>query len=560
MKIYCQSLPIFPGGRIKPLDDSGHGKRSSHGVYGAHVASTRFLTNLLRHGHFDEYRLFVPGAILSSDSELREDLLGKLADDSRIVLKPLENFANGSVDGNYYVIHNPDGPQLLRQLSLRNRIGNGNLPVTAVTHTISYQALLQEIALLLIARPSSWDSIVCTSACGRRVLENLMTHVANKLKVQTGADFKYNGRLDVIPLGVDTELFKPREKRRLRRLLQLPSERLIFLWFGRFSIYDKADLNPLLIAFRKACDMIGESKPLLLLAGEDARTGAAETLAKAAADVGLSDNVLIHRNPSLLSGPLYYSASDVFICPSDNIQETFGQTIVEAMSSGLPVICSDWSGLRETVAQDTVGLKIPTYWAQLDSQLCEDAPNSPWQLDHLRLSQALCVDTDQMAEAIKKLAQDSQRREKMGTEARAHAVKNFDWRIVIAKYEELWETLNSVSAKTLAPKAGGTAWLKPSYVDHFKGFASILLTNTATVKTAVGSVRLPGFQDGSFLNRGLSSPLRGEIIDSILEQSTNGISIAELQINSVKFGLDSDDVTWYTLNLLKYGLLSLVKA
>ena len=44
-----------------------------------------------------------------------------------------------------------------------------------------------------------------------------------------------------------------------------------------------------------------------------------------------------------------YAASDVFISLSDNIQETFGITPIEAMASGLPVIVSDWDGYRHSV-------------------------------------------------------------------------------------------------------------------------------------------------------------------------------------------------------------------
>lgn len=559
MKIYCQSLHLFPNGPIRSLDDSGHGKTSSHGIYGATIATHRFLPYLLSHGNFDQFHLLVPGAILSTDDALRENILGKLSNDSRIVLKASEEFSRNSKDGRYHVLHQPDGPVFLRPLSLRSRQQSSNLPVTGVTHSISYQFLLQELALLLMAGPRPWDSLVCTSSCGRKVIEALLDHVAENLKRETGISIDYAGRLDVIPLGVDTEQFRPRDKSRVRRLLQLPPERVIFLWFGRFSIYDKADLRPLLIAFRKACDKLDGNKPLLLFAGEDVRAGAAEVIAKTAADLGLAEDVLIRRNPSILAGPLYFSASDVFICPSDNIQETFGQTIIEAMSSGLPVICSDWNGFRDTVPQGTVGFRIPTYWAQHDSKLSDNAPNTPWQLDHLRLSQALCVDLEQMAGAIQKLAQDAGCREKMGAQARKHAIENFDWRVVIGKYEELWDTLSSIATRetVLAPRK--TAWLTPSYVRHFQSFASIVLPMTSTVRTSDQIFRLEDGHDDTYLNRGLSSPFRNEIADSILAQSTNGISIAELQTQCLKFGIGAEDTTWYVLNLLKYGSLCLEK-
>ena len=44
-----------------------------------------------------------------------------------------------------------------------------------------------------------------------------------------------------------------------------------------------------------------------------------------------------------------YAAADIFVSLSDNIQETFGLTPVEAMAAGLPVVASDWDGYRETI-------------------------------------------------------------------------------------------------------------------------------------------------------------------------------------------------------------------
>ena len=53
------------------------------------------------------------------------------------------------------------------------------------------------------------------------------------------------------------------------------------------------------------------------------------------------------------------SAADIFVFPIDNVQETFGLAPVEAMAAGLPVIVSDWDGLKETVSPDA-GIRVPT--------------------------------------------------------------------------------------------------------------------------------------------------------------------------------------------------------
>lgn len=53
-----------------------------------------------------------------------------------------------------------------------------------------------------------------------------------------------------------------------------------------------------------------------------------------------------------------YSGSDIFTFPIDNVQEPFGLSPIEAMAAGLPVIASDWDGLRETSLYDLKPLKL----------------------------------------------------------------------------------------------------------------------------------------------------------------------------------------------------------
>ena len=59
-----------------------------------------------------------------------------------------------------------------------------------------------------------------------------------------------------------------------------------------------------------------------------------------------------------------WHAADVFVSPSDNIQETFGLAVLEAMASGLPVVASDWDGYRDLVEDGQTGLLVPTTMVQ----------------------------------------------------------------------------------------------------------------------------------------------------------------------------------------------------
>ncbi|CAO0821436.1 hypothetical protein DFAR_2330023 [Desulfarculales bacterium] len=58
--------------------------------------------------------------------------------------------------------------------------------------------------------------------------------------------------------------------------------------------------------------------------------------------------------------PNLLTAVDIFVSPSDNLQETFGLAIIEAMAAGLPVVASDFSGYRDLVAEGRTGFLIPS--------------------------------------------------------------------------------------------------------------------------------------------------------------------------------------------------------
>ena len=104
-----------------------------------------------------------------------------------------------------------------------------------------------------------------------RVMQNHFKHLQTRLHEQFGLDLKYEGRLDSIPLGVDTHTYRPRNKQALRQQFGLPLDKVVLLWVGRFSHYDKMDLRPLLLAFKAALEKCAKNQAVLVLAGDDTR-------------------------------------------------------------------------------------------------------------------------------------------------------------------------------------------------------------------------------------------------------------------------------------------------
>lgn len=56
-----------------------------------------------------------------------------------------------------------------------------------------------------------------------------------------------------------------------------------------------------------------------------------------------------------------WAAADIFCSLSDNVQESFGLAIVEAMAAGLPVVASNWDGYRDTVEHGITGILVDSY-------------------------------------------------------------------------------------------------------------------------------------------------------------------------------------------------------
>jgi len=540
------------------MSDSGYRSGSSQGIYGAGVATRQFLKNLLRYGDFEAYHFFNPGRYKPQEEGEVEACFGLLEPDSRIKLWKLEDFGRAVQETNYLVFHSLRGPDITSMLYLRNQLSPKNIPITGVTHTISYQSQLVDFLTLPLIGARPWDSIVCLEAPAVRVMQNHFSHLQRRLFQQFGFNLEYKGRLDSIPLGVDTQTYRPREKQALRQHFGLPNDKVILLWVGRFSHYDKMDLQPLLIAFKMALGQCAEDKAILVLAGDDSRHNYAEKVKAYASLLGIEAQVIILTNRPRIDFPLLYSSADVFLSPSDNVQETFGQTVLEGMSSGLPVVCSDWEGYSISVVHGKTGFRIPTYWMECDGTICDYAPLSPWILNHLYLSQSVCVDVEQMGKALFMLIEHDDLRAKMGLSARQHILDTYDWKIIIRRYIELWEELHKIASHHAPPLQRHPSWFRPAYFETFQHYATTTLQPTTSVRKTTLSLTATESNRTNPWYEEMDMKLQPEILDALLSLSTDWITVAELEAKLCATVQTTTEIfRYHLLYLLKYHCLSL---
>ncbi len=223
------------------------------------------------------------------------------------------------------------------------------VPITCIHHSFSYRKMLEEIFLpLLMSETLPCDSIICSSVAARGAISNILEQMSASLS-DRGAT--YNGRLDIVPFGVDTTKFYPINQKLCRRKFDLPLDSKIFLYFGRLSASDKADLLPLVLAFTSVREAVPNLRPLLVIAGNP-RGSYSDRLKAELRDRNIADSVRFVPHVSDGERPFLYGAADLFLSPADSVQESFGLVILEAMACGVPQVVSDWNGYRDLVVHN----------------------------------------------------------------------------------------------------------------------------------------------------------------------------------------------------------------
>ena len=551
MRVFGTFLPSIS------MNASSYQKGSSNGIYGAGVATQEFMANLLRYGNFDAYHFFDPMSYMPPKPGKIESLLGLSEPDPRLKLFQLTDLEDALRRNDYLAFHEPQGLTIASTILLRDELGIKNFPITGVTHTISYHDQFVDFLTHLLIGAHPWDSIVCPEEPVLHVMQNHFDHLQTRLHEQFGLDLKYEGRLDSIPLGVNTQTYRLRDKQALRQQFGLPLDKVILLWVGRFSHYDKMDLRPLLLAFKAALEKCSKNEAVLVLAGDDTRYNYAVKVMESAIELGIEKHVIILKNRPRVDFPLLYSAADVFVSPSDNIQETFGLTILEGMASGLPIVCTDWNGYRATVRHGETGFRIPTYWMECDSEICTYAPMSSLLFNQFYLSQSICFDVKYMANALCLLIENDGLRSKMGLQARQHVLETYDWKVIIHRYIELWEELYHIAASHPVTTRQSPSWFRPQYFKSFEHYATTILKPTTQVSVTNSGREFPTTDEPLPWYDELNTKLDPEIIHTILNLSTCWITIAALEEHLFRhMNISTERFRYHLLWLLKYDWLT----
>ncbi|HBI17655.1 MAG: Glycosyl transferase, group 1 [Candidatus Moranbacteria bacterium GW2011_GWF2_34_56] len=165
-----------------------------------------------------------------------------------------------------------------------------------------------------------------------------------------------NQKIDVITIGVDTNVFNPIKKEKSRKFLRDDEKEKILLYVGRIEW--RKGIGTLIYAFKNVTLKYPNSKLYIIGGGKGSAAKELEKvecehLSKIAKELDVEDRVVFlgAKNQKILKK--YYSAADVCIVPS--YYEPFGIVPLESMACGTPVVASRTGGLQFSVKDGKTG-------------------------------------------------------------------------------------------------------------------------------------------------------------------------------------------------------------
>jgi D-inositol-3-phosphate glycosyltransferase len=159
-------------------------------------------------------------------------------------------------------------------------------------------------------------------------------------------------RYEIIPPGVDLDLFYPRDPGLSRSFLNLRARHVI-LFVGR---QDRLKgLETLLQAVRLMPEQVIENLEVVIVGGYAESNGhGAGAEHQLATDLGLAHRVRFRGKVPQAELPFYYSAASVCAMPS--AYESFGMVAIESMACQTPVVAFRVGGLATTISDGRTGI------------------------------------------------------------------------------------------------------------------------------------------------------------------------------------------------------------
>jgi glycosyltransferase involved in cell wall biosynthesis len=205
--------------------------------------------------------------------------------------------------------------------------------------------------------------------------------------------------IDVIPYGLDVDVFTPRRRETAREVFAIPRDDLVVV-FAAHSIGYR----------HKGFDLLRESLAQLTL--DRPVTLAAIGHKPLCFDGGARCMMLGHINSERMMS-FALSAADLFVFPTRT--DNFPNVVLEAMACGVPVVSFNVGGVADMVRPGQTGLLAPP------------------------------EDVAALRNAIESILRDNDLRAKMSAECRKIAVQEYSLEVQARRYKALYATLTEAS-------------------------------------------------------------------------------------------------------------------
>jgi glycosyltransferase involved in cell wall biosynthesis len=234
----------------------------------------------------------------------------------------------------------------------------------------------------------------------RRLFEKRRVHfVGNSNWTFEQASKSTLGRLgasiSMINLGLDLKCYRPIDRVTARKALGLPLEKPLL----GFAATDLQEPRKGLSILVDAVNQMDSGALSLLSFGQGSVSVQANHI-----HLGAVYSTELQR--------LFYSALDVFVTPS--LLETFGNTAMEAMACGTPVVAYATSGLKDVVASGATGILVDEVG-----------------------------DCDALTRALMEMIGNPERCREMGRAARRRVQDRFDVKLMAQRYSELYQKITA---------------------------------------------------------------------------------------------------------------------
>ena len=373
------------------------------------------------------------------------DLVHAIDPTVQVQWAPSDNPAGLAEAGVLYLADAVLGPPARQRL----RAGPAAYSLCGVTHTTASTSAMDEIAGMFTAPLAAWDALICTSSAVVETVRVVQEAEADYLRWRLGPDVRLSApQLPVIPLGVHVAdfTFAEAQQAQARAELGLEADEVAALHVARYAPYGKAHPLVMLQGLEAAAQRSGR-RLALILCGWPAVPGADELYAAAAARFAPSVRTLFTDGRQAEARTRSWAAADLFVSLVDGVQETFGLTPIEAKAAGLPVICTDWNGYRDTVRDGVDGFRIPT-WAPgpgLGEAIARafEAETMSYDVYAWAPASTTVVELPALVDRLVDLVTQPELRRTMGAAGRADAIARFEWAKIYADYRALWGELTA---------------------------------------------------------------------------------------------------------------------